>query len=122
MVGLLHQEDYNSILPRGLTASIYAYDDRTDRTFLENLSNIIDKNTLKAMKNVRKSVYRNHFFSKKQTSLDLFVESEDSNLKSNDTFYSDLGGNNNMNREGINNNIIEFRLIFFLFILQKISH
>src|SRR6185437_1160907 len=75
--------------------------------------NIIDKNTLKAMKNVRKSVYRNHFFSKKQTSLDLFVESEDSNFKSNDTFYSDLDGNNNMNREGINNIIIDIENINF---------
>ncbi|CAI2181321.1 18241_t:CDS:2, partial [Funneliformis geosporum] len=49
---------------------------------------IVNKNTLKAMKNVRKSVYRIIFFSKRQMNLDLFVGSEESN-KSNDT-YSNL--------------------------------
>jgi len=93
--------------------ALVAFDTIFDYLEQDENQNIIDKNTLKAMKNVRKSVYRNHFFSKKQTILDLFVESEDSNLKSNDTLYSDLVGNNNMNREGINNNIIDIENINF---------
>ncbi|CAG8696237.1 5621_t:CDS:2, partial [Funneliformis mosseae] len=70
--------------------ALVAFDTIFDYLKQDKNQNIIDKNTLKVMKNVRKSVYRNHFFSKKQTSLNLFVQSEDSNLKSNDTFYSDL--------------------------------
>jgi hypothetical protein len=40
--------------------------------------NIINKSAFKAMKKARREVYRNNFFLKKQTSLDLFVKSNNS--------------------------------------------
>ncbi|CAI2183529.1 7540_t:CDS:1, partial [Funneliformis geosporum] len=73
-----------------------AFDTIFDYLKQNNNQDITDKSTLKAMENSRKSVYKNHFFSKKQMNLDLFVRGENSNLKSSDT-YSNLVGDNNMN-------------------------
>ncbi|CAB5351362.1 unnamed protein product [Rhizophagus irregularis] len=79
---------------------------------------IIDKGAFKAMKKARREVYRNNFFSKKQMSLDLFVKTNDSV----DGVY-----NNNMNRIGDKDNImdvdnINFETLYFnegTFIIMK---
>ncbi|CAB5116282.1 unnamed protein product [Rhizophagus irregularis] len=65
---------------------------------------IIDKGAFKAMKKARREVYRNNFFSKKQMSLDLFVKTNDSV----DGVY-----NNNMNRIGDKDNIMDVDNINF---------
>ncbi|CAB4388595.1 unnamed protein product [Rhizophagus irregularis] len=65
---------------------------------------IIDKGAFKAMKKARREVYRNNFFSKKQMSLDLFVKTNDS---------VDGVDNNNMNRIGDKDNIIDVDNINF---------
>lgn len=64
---------------------------------------IIDKTAFKAMKKARREVYRNNFFSKKQMSLDLFVKSND----------SIDGVDNNMNRKGVKDNIMDVDNINF---------
>lgn len=70
------------------------------------------------MKKIRKMVYRNNFFSKKQSSLDLFITDKGSKLKPNDT-YIDSVDNNTMNREreGDNNVIdienFDFEALYF---------
>ncbi|CAB5387713.1 unnamed protein product [Rhizophagus irregularis] len=65
---------------------------------------IIDKGAFKAMKKARREVYRNNFFSKKQMSLDLFVKTNDS---------VDGVDNNNMNRIGDKDNIMDVDNINF---------
>ncbi|CAB5093256.1 unnamed protein product [Rhizophagus irregularis] len=65
---------------------------------------IIDKGAFKAIKKARREVYRNNFFSKKQMSLDLFVKTNDS---------VDGVDNNNMNRIGDKDNIMDVDNINF---------
>ena len=74
-----------------------------------DIQDIFNKNILKTMKKVRKIIYRNNFFSKKQLSLDLFVADKGGN---NDT-YNDSVDDNTINREGVDNNIIDIENVDF---------
>ncbi|CAB4424857.1 unnamed protein product [Rhizophagus irregularis] len=69
--------------------------------------NIFDKSALKVIKKIRKIVYRNNFFSKKQSSLDLFITDKGSKLKLNNADIDPVD-NNTMNRKKKDdNNIID---------------
>ncbi|GES78741.1 tigger transposable element-derived protein 6-like [Rhizophagus clarus] len=79
---------------------------------------IFDKSALKVMKKIRKIVYRNNFFSKKQSSLDLFVTDKGSKLKPNNTAIDPVDNNTmNREREGDNNIIdienFDFEALYF---------
>ncbi|GES79076.1 CENP-B homolog protein 2-like [Rhizophagus clarus] len=79
---------------------------------------IFDKSALKVMKKIRKIVYRNNFFSKKQSSLDLFVIDKGSKLKPNNTAIDPVDNNTmNREREGDNNIIdienFDFEALYF---------
>lgn len=111
-------EDDKNIISVTSSEVLIAFDTIFNYVEQNDSQDIFDKSALKVMKKIRKMVYRNNFFSKKQSSLDLFITDKGSKLKPNDT-YIDSVDNNTMNREreGDNNVIdienFDFEALYF---------
>jgi hypothetical protein len=111
-------EDNKNIISVTNSEALTALDTIFNYVKQNDSQNIFDKNTLKVMKKIRKMVYRNNFFSKKQSSLDLFVTDKGSKLKPNNTHINPVN-NNTINKEKEDaNNIInienfDFEALYF---------
>ncbi|CAB5384565.1 unnamed protein product [Rhizophagus irregularis] len=98
--------------------ALIAFDTIFNYVEQKDSQDIFDKSALKVMKKIRKIVYRNNFFSKKQSSLDLFVTDKGSKLKPNNTAIDPVDNNTmNREREGDNNIIdienFDFEALYF---------